>query len=76
MTIKQRLTSPTPTFFKKVRNIGLVLAAISATIITAPVALPAIVVKAAGYLAVGGAVATAVSQGVTSDKKTYRPNGK
>ena len=76
MTIKERVTSPTPTFFKKVRNIGLILAAISATIITAPVALPAAVLNVAGYLAVGGAVASAVSQAVTGEKITKKRYGK
>jgi hypothetical protein len=70
MTIKQRLKEPTPKFFKKVRNVGLVLAAISAAIIAAPIALPAIVVDIAGYLAVAGGVATAVSQVTTAEAKT------
>ncbi len=52
----------TPLFFKKLRNIGLALAAVSATIVAGPVALPAVVIKIAGYLAVAGGVATAVSQ--------------
>jgi len=68
MTLKERLLSPTPPFFKKVRNIALILAAVSATILTAPVALPAIVIQVAGYLGVGAAVATAISQAVTRDK--------
>lgn len=76
MTIKERLSSPTPPFFKKVRNIGLILAAISATILTAPVALPTAIVQVAGYLAVGGTVATAVSQAVTAEKTTKKRNGK
>ena len=56
------MKSPTPKFFKKVRNIGLALAAISATILTEPMALPAVVLKIAGYLAVAGSVAGTVSQ--------------
>jgi hypothetical protein len=64
-TLQQRVLSPTPKFFKKIRNIGLVLAAVSATILAAPVALPAVVVQAAGYLAVAGSVASAVSQTTT-----------
>lgn len=44
------------------RNIGLILATISTTIAAAPVALPAVIVKIAGYLAVAGGVASAVSQ--------------
>jgi hypothetical protein len=71
MTIKQRLKQPTPKFFKKVRNIGLALAAVSTALFAAPVALPAIVLKIAGYLAVAGGVATAVSQATTaSETKT------
>jgi hypothetical protein len=70
MTLQERLSSPTPSFFKKVRNIALILAAISATILTAPIALPAIAIQIAGYIGVGAAVATAVSQAVTGEKNT------
>jgi hypothetical protein len=67
-SIMQRAKEPTPKFFKKLRNIGLALAAIGATIVAAPVALPAIVVKIAGYLAVAGSVLSGVSQ-VTVEKE-------
>jgi len=60
--IYQRVKSPTPKFFKKLRNIGLTLAAVAATIVAAPVALPAVIIKVAGYLAVAGSVLGAVSQ--------------
>lgn len=60
--ITKRMASPTPRFFKKIRNLGLVLAAVSGTIIAAPIALPAVVVQIAGYLAVASSVASAVSQ--------------
>ena len=62
MSIVERLMSPTPTFFQKLRNIGLVLAAVSAAIVTSPVALPTIITTIAGYLAVAGTVLGAVSQ--------------
>ena len=65
MNIIERVEAPTPKFFKKVRNIGLVLAAISATLLTTPVALPLVVIKIASYLAVAGSVASAVSQTAT-----------
>jgi len=65
MEILNRIQSPTPKFFKKIRNIGLILAAISGTILAAPITLPAILIQVAGYVAVAGAVATAVSQTVT-----------
>ncbi|MCU7551611.1 hypothetical protein OCK74_21000 [Chitinophagaceae bacterium LB-8] len=65
MNILDRIIAPTPKFFKKVRTVGLVLAAVSASILAAPVALPAVVMQVAGYLAVAGSVATAVSQVAT-----------
>ena len=73
MNLLDRVVSPTPTFFQKLRNIGLALAAVSAAIIAAPVALPAIVVTVAGYLAVAGTVLSAVSQiTVPGDEITSR----
>ena len=62
MKLIQRVQAPTPKFFKKVRNIGLALAAIATAIVTAPVSLPAVVIKIAGYLAIAGGVAGTVSQ--------------
>jgi uncharacterized membrane protein HdeD (DUF308 family) len=69
MNIQQRIQSPTPKFFKKVRNVGLILAAISASILAAPVALPAVVIQMAGYLAVAGGVVSAVSQTAAEEKE-------
>ncbi|WP_315821542.1 hypothetical protein [Paraflavitalea speifideaquila] len=69
MSIQERMQSPTPPFFVKLRNWSLILAAVSGTILTTPVALPAIVVQVAGYLAVAGTVAGAVSQAVTDVKQ-------
>ena len=65
MTLQQRLTAPTPKFFKTIRNIGLVLASASAVILASPVALPAALVQAAVYMALAGSVASAVSQAAT-----------
>jgi hypothetical protein len=70
MNLKERIEAPTPKFFKKVRTIGFVLAAISATLLTTPVALPVVIVKIAGYLAVAGSVASAVSQTATKADAT------
>ena len=68
MNIIKRVKSPTPKFFKVLRNIGLVLAAVGGTILAAPVALPAIVVTVGGYVAVAGGVLSAVSQ-LTTEKE-------
>ena len=66
MNIIKRVKSPTPKFFKVLRNIGLVLAAVGGTILAAPVALPTIVVTVGGYVAVAGGVLSAVSQLTTT----------
>ena len=58
----ERIQEPTPKFFKMIRNIGLLLTAVSGVIATAPVSLPAIVTTAAGYLAVAGGISSAISQ--------------
>jgi hypothetical protein len=76
MTVIKRIQAPTPTFFKKVRNIALVLAAISGSILAAPVALPAVVVQVAGYLAVAAGVASAVSQVTTTDEEPAEKGGR
>lgn len=60
--IKGRLKAPTPKFFKKLRNIGLAVAAVATTIVTAPVALPAVLIKIASYLAVAGTAISVASQ--------------
>ncbi len=68
MKIIDRLKSPTPKFFKILRNIGLGLAAAGGVIVAAPVAIPALIVTIGGYLIVAGSVATAVSQAVTTSE--------
>ena len=65
--IVNRATAPTPKFFKVLRNVGLVLAAVGGTILAAPVALPTIVITIGGYVAVAGGVLTATSQLTTTD---------
>ena len=62
LSLLERLTAPTPTFFKKLRNIGLFITATSAAILTSPVFLPGLIIKVAGYLAVAGGVISAISQ--------------
>lgn len=60
--IVERMKEPTPRFFKVLRNIGLVLTAVSGVLATAPISLPAVVVTVAGYLTVAGGIASTVSQ--------------
>lgn len=68
MKIQDRLKSPTPKFFRKLRNYGLGLAAAGGAILAAPVALPAVVVTLGSYLIIAGSVASAVAQSVTADR--------
>jgi hypothetical protein len=69
-TIK-RIQSPTPPFFRKLRNTGLAITAIAGVVLTAPVALPAILLKMAGYAAVAGGMASAISQLTTVNEDEY-----
>lgn len=68
-TLKDRWSSKTPTFWKKVQRIGLVAGALGAALVAAPVALPAAIVTASGYLIAVGGVTAALSQLTVDDKK-------
>jgi uncharacterized membrane protein HdeD (DUF308 family) len=72
MGVVQRVKAPTPSFFKTLRTIGLALAAIGGAILASPIALPAGLVAAAGYIVLAGGVVSAVSQTAvdTTDSKT------
>lgn len=65
MNIIERVQAPTPRFFTKLRNISLMMATLGASLLAAPIALPAVLLKIAGYIAVAGAAGSAVSQTVT-----------
>jgi hypothetical protein len=67
MNLAKRAKAPTPKFFKILRTIGLALLGISGSVMAAPIALPAAVVTAAGYIAVAGGVMSAVSQVTVED---------
>jgi hypothetical protein len=68
-TIIKRMKRKTPKFFIAARNIGLCLTAIGTAVAAAPVALPVILVKIAGYTAVAGGVMSAVSQSAVVNEK-------
>lgn len=63
-----RLLSPTPKFFKKIRNASILLSGIGTAIVTAPITLPVAVATIAGYLVVAGAIAATISQLTTSNE--------
>ena len=62
LNLVERVKAPTPKWFKIVRTIGITLTAVGGAILAAPVAIPATIVTVAGYLALGGTIATAVAQ--------------
>jgi ABC-type xylose transport system permease subunit len=77
LTVLDRVTLPTPRFFRKVRTIGAALAAVGGVLATAPVALPAAVVALGGYLVLVGSVAAAVSSvAVDPDTALVRADGR
>ena len=70
MNVVERVKAPTPKWFKVLRTIGITLATVGGAVLASPVALPAGIVTAAGYLLLGGTVVTAVSQtGVKSEEE-------
>lgn len=73
MNIIDRAQAPTPNFFKTLRTVGLILVAISGSVLTAPIVLPAALISIAGYVAVAGTVLSAVSQ-VTVDDRSKSSN--
>lgn len=76
MKIIERAQAPTPKFFKLLRTIGLAMLAVSGALLTAPVALPAVIVTVAGYTAVAGGVLSAVSQITVDDAAKNLPEAK
>jgi hypothetical protein len=69
MNLAERLVAPTPPFFQKIRNAGLVMLAISSAIVGLPVAVPLVVTQIAGYLAVAGTVMSGLSQAAVDTSK-------
>ncbi|MBL0233830.1 MAG: hypothetical protein IPQ08_09210 [Chitinophagaceae bacterium] len=67
--IANRLNRPTPRFFQKIRNVAVAAAAVGAAILAAPVGMPAILLKIAGYLTVAGSVAGGVSQAAVTNEE-------
>ena len=60
--LKGRWKAKTPKFWKKVQRWAIITGAVAGAIIAAPVALPAAVITAAGYVVTAGTVAVTLSQ--------------
>lgn len=70
--IMQRAKAPTPRFFTKLRNLSAAMVAIAATILAAPVSLPAAITTAAAYVLTAGSVAGMVSQLTVKNSRNLR----
>lgn len=62
LNLIERVLAPTPKWFKIIRTIGITLTAVGGAILAAPVAIPATIVTVAGYVMLGGTIATAIAQ--------------
>lgn len=62
LNLIDRVSAPTPKWFKIIRNIGITLTAVGGAILAAPIALPATIVTVAGYVVLGGTIASAIAQ--------------
>lgn len=69
LSLKERWLAETPKFWKKVQKIGLVLSAIGAAVVSAPVSLPAAVVTAGSYAVFGGGLLATMSQLTVDDSQ-------
>ncbi|WP_019949629.1 hypothetical protein [Hymenobacter aerophilus] len=61
LSITDRLTLPTPRFFRKVRSISVAVGAVGAILVAAPALLPAGLVTLGSYLVLAGSIGAAVS---------------
>jgi hypothetical protein len=72
MNVVKRLRGKTPRFFKRVIQIAIGIGAVGATIIAAPIAVPAILITAAKIMITVSATATAISK-LTIDNSVPEP---
>lgn len=72
----QRITGDTPSFFKKLRNIGITIGAIGGAIMALPasmVVLPTVLLTMAAHAVTIGVVTAAISQAVTPKDEVKNP---
>lgn len=69
LSVWQRLNAPTPKFFRRIRNIGLVLGAVGAALLAQPVELPGFLSMLATYLVMAGTIASTVSQAAVENAR-------
>ncbi|RPD38575.1 hypothetical protein [Chitinophaga barathri] len=65
MELINRLVAPTPPFFQKVRNLGIILTAIASAVFSLPLDLPTVLTEIAGGVAIAGTVMAGIGQAAT-----------
>lgn len=61
LTVLDRVTLPTPRFFRKVRTVLAAVGAVGAVLVASPALLPAGLVALGGYLVLAGSIGAAVA---------------
>jgi ABC-type xylose transport system permease subunit len=69
LSVWQRLTAPTPKFFQKIRNIGIVAGAVGTALLAQPIELPGFVSTIATYLILAGTITSIISQAAVDNSK-------
>lgn len=60
--VKSRAMAPTPPFFQLLKKIGLIIAAIGLAVLTAPGAVPDILIAYAGHAVTAGTILVSICQ--------------
>jgi hypothetical protein len=69
MELIDRIKSPTPKWWQKVRNVALIASGIAGGLLVAPIALPIGVVTALTYVAVVGGTIAGTAQATKENKE-------
>ena len=67
--VKNRATAPTPPFFQFLKKAGLIIAAVGIAVISAPGAVPAILLAYAGYAITAGTILVSICQLTVDESK-------
>jgi hypothetical protein len=67
--VKNRAMAPTPPFFQFLKKAGLIIAAFGIAVISAPGALPAVLLTYAGHAVTAGTILVTISQLTVDDAK-------
>ena len=70
MKIKDRLRKKSPKLFQRITNACVVVGAVGAVIISAPISLPVLITSLAGYMVVAGSIGASISK-LTVDNKEF-----